>query len=271
MTAFDEATAVRSLCDGVFGAHSRADWSAPLGPNGGYLAAIVLRAMEAQLADRSRPARSITLHYLRPPREGDLRIAVAVERAGRTLSTLSARLTQAGRTCVLATAAFAGSFPAAATFTAPMPRVAPAETLEPFAPHERMPPIAHRIEMRGAVGAIPFSGGDEALTGGWMRLNEPQPLDAAVLALYADAWLPAAFTRVTVPVLAPTIDLTIHFRAPAAAAAVPAGAPVLGVFRSDYAADGLVEEDGELWSADGVLLAHSRQLALLTPPRGSSE
>ncbi len=42
--------------------------------------------------------------------------------------------------------------------------------------------------------------------------------------------------------------------------------PILGVFRSSYASDGLFEEDGELWSPDGVLLAHSRQLALLVAP-----
>jgi len=68
----------------------------------------------------------------------------------------------------------------------------------------------------------------------------------------------------------PTIDLTIHFRAPEAAAIADPDAPVLGVFRSTDAAEGLIEEDGELWSPDGVLLAQSRQLALLVPVGGGS-
>ncbi len=246
------------------------DWSAPRGPNGGYLAAIVLRALEAELDDPARPARSITLHFLRPPAPGELRIEVAVERTGRTLSTLSARLVQEDRLCVLAVGAFAGAFPEAAVFTAPMPQAAPAAGIAPYPVHPAMPPIAHRIVMRPAVGAPPFTGADDALTGGWMSLHEPQRLDAAALALYADAWLPAAFPRMTGPVAAPTIDLTIHFRDPAAAGAVPPDAPVLGVFRSDYAKDGLVEEDGELWSEDGVLLAHARQLALLVPIEGAA-
>ena len=264
-TPFDLAVAVAPQGDGVWLAHSDGAWDAPFGANGGYMAALVLRAMEAELADPARPARSITLHYLRPPQQGELRVQVTVERTGRNLTTLSARVLQEGRECIVALAAFSGDFPEGDRFSAPMPQAPPPEEVEPWAIRPEQPPIAHRIEFRGAIGPLPYSGADEAYTGGWMRMERPQPLDAAALALYADAWLPAAFTRLDGPLAAPTIDLTIHFRDPVAALAVPADAAVLGVFRSDYAAGGFVEEDGELWSPDGVLLAHCRQLALLRP------
>ncbi len=267
MTAFDRAIAVEALGDGAYGASSSPDWSVPRGANGGYLAAIVLRAMEAELADPARPARSITLHYLRPPASGPLHVDVTVERTGRTLSTLSARLSHDGRLCVIAVAAFAGAFTGVTSYSARMPDVAPADTIEPVVPHPQAPPIAHRVEMRRAIGALRFSGGDEALTGGWIGMREPQPPDGATLALYSDAWLPAPFVLLDGPALDPTIDLTIHFRNPAAARAADPGAPILGVFRSRHASDGLFEEDGELWSPDGVLLAHSRQLALLVALR----
>ncbi len=41
----------------------------------------------------------------------------------------------------------------------------------------------------------------------------------------------------------------------------------LGVFRTNHAADGYASEDGELWSADGELLALSRQLRRILAPR----
>ena len=73
-----------------------------------------------------------------------------------------------------------------------------------------------------------------------------------------DSWPPAVFTTSTAPLAVPTLDLTVHLRA-----ALPRpGDWVLGRFRTRVARAGFLEEDGELWSRDGELLAQSRQLAL---------
>ena len=61
----------------------------------------------------------------------------------------------------------------------------------------------------------------------------------------------------------PTVDLTIHFRRDLP---VPGARPddfVLATFRSRFAEQGFIEEDGEIWTRDGTLLAQSRQLAVI--------
>jgi acyl-CoA thioesterase len=78
----------------------------------------------------------------------------------------------------------------------------------------------------------------------------------------ADGYYPAVWARLTEPYAAPTIDLTVHVRAP-----LPVTGPLLARFTTNLAKDGFFEEDGELWSRDGTLVAQSRQLALLLPMR----
>ena len=124
-----------------------------------------------------------------------------------------------------------------------------------------LPPMSYNFRMLPTLGPEPFSGELEwpVETGGWMELLESRPLDAALVVVLADAWWPAPFVRLDRPAPAPTIDLTVHVRAPLPQ---PAG-PVLCAFRSAQLRDGFFEEDGELLLPDGTLLAQCRQLALL--------
>ena len=261
-TAFARATAVEPAGPGAWTATLDGAWSAPSSLNGGYLAAVVLRAMLAELDDPARHARSLTCHYLRPSAPGEASVEVTLERTGRTLSTVSARLSQGGRLCIVALAAFMTDLDGVDEWATAPPAIPPPEEIVALDPPPPEVPMVAQFEVRPALGGPPFSGAPEALTGGWLRFAEPQPLDAPALAMYADGWLPSAWTRLTGPVGAPTVDLTVHFRAPAAALAV-VDDPVLAVFRSRTGSEGFFEEDGELWSRDGVLLAQSRQLALL--------
>jgi acyl-CoA thioesterase len=260
---FEADTAVAPAGDGRFDAEISDQWAVVRGPNGGYIAAIVLRAMEAAVDEPQRAPRSLTLHYLRPPATGPCEVHVDVERTGRTLSSLSARLVQDGRTMVLALGAFGGDFPSAADYAAPRPDVAPPAELHVVPDGPGVLPIARRIALAPAFGPVPFSGGDEALVGGWLRLAEPRVADAAALAFYCDAWLPAPFARLEAPTPAPTVDLTIHFRTRLPHPGLEPEAPVLARFASRTSRGGYFEEDGEIWAPDGTLLAQSRQLALL--------
>jgi acyl-CoA thioesterase len=259
-------TAVEPEGDGRWSTRIHRDWFAPAGPNGGYLAAVVARAMQAQVADASRPLRSITLHYLRRTEEGPAALATTLERHGRSLSSVSARLEQGGATAVLALGAFAGARDDAIDFDdTTMPEVAAPNDCPPLPPPPAplALPIRDRFELRLAIGGELFVESDVALTGGWIRLADGEPADELALVAMTDAWPPAAFTRVGTRMVVPTIDLTVHIRRPAPD---PHGW-FLVLFRTSLAADGYLEEDGELWSEDGTLLAHSRQLALAAPFR----
>ena len=123
-----------------------------------------------------------------------------------------------------------------------------------------------RWELRPCIGAMPRHGAASAETGGWIRPAERQPLDPFLLAAVTDAWPPAVFAMLDedAPSMAvPTIELTIHFRASADEIAATGDRPLLCRFRTRTAADGFIEEDGEVWNEDGTLLAQCRQLAVL--------
>lgn len=264
MTRFSDDTAVIPAGEGCYDARIDQGWWIERGPNGGYLAAIVLRAILAEAAEPERRPRSLTLHYLRPPAVGPCRVRVTVERAGRGVTTMSARLEQDGRDCVLALAAL-GFDRDGATF----------DDLEP--PEVRLPEpivapsgvpvaIAERYDTRPAIGGNLFEPGDEALTGGWIRTVDDDPVDSVLVAALTDAWPPAVFTRAATPIGVPTVDLTIHFRHAPPAPADPGRPWSVVRFRTTTSAEGFLEEDGEVWTPDGVLLAQCRQLAVVVAP-----
>ena len=250
--------------DGVYDARIDPGWWIERGPNGGYVAALVLRAMAAEVADNGRRARSFTVHYLAPPSEGAVEVHVTVERQGRSLTSASARLVQGDRLLAIAVGAFSTSRPSIEFNDLVMPNVASPEELEVLDPGFG-PVMRQRYEQRWALGPRPFTGGDEAVAGGWIRLaaaecsGRPEAVADELLVAMADAWMPPVFSRLATPAAVPTIDLTVHFRDPAPATIDDW---VLVVFRSAVASDGFIEADGELWSRHGALLAQSRQLAV---------
>lgn len=260
---FDLDTAVADLGDGRFAASMSERWWVERGPNGGYVAAVILRAIQAA-AGRERAPRSLTVQFPRAPVAGPVEIAVNIEREGRTATFLSARMEQDGELKATALAVLADDLEISGFEELRMPSIEPPGEL--YSPDPArvpgMPTMFQNYSVRPALGDEAFSGG-APYSGVWVRAREPRPLDAALAAAILDAWFPAPFIKLDGPVPAPTIDYTVHFRAPLPEPGACAEDPYLAIFRSGLARGGFVEEDGELWSQDGRLLAQSRQLALL--------
>jgi acyl-CoA thioesterase len=268
VSAFERDTSVRPLGDGAYEGSLAGRWWIGRAPNGGYLAAVILRALEAALGDPDRAPRSVTVHYLTPPKEGPVTVACSVERSGRALSTLSARVQQDDRLIAVALAAFSEPWPAGIELDdAAPPDVPRPEGIEP--PSWERPRFAENFDTRHALGTTPFSGADDALTGGWIRLNEPQIADDVYVMMLADAWPPAVFQLVEDFFPVPTVELTVHFRVALPLAGATAEDFHLVRFQTRLVRDGFLEEDGAIWSPDGQLLAQSRQLALVLPGPGS--
>ena len=261
MSSFDQDTALEPVGPGVWDGHVAQGWATPRGPLGGYVMAILLRAMREAVADPARSARSATMHFLRVPEVGPVRLTATLEREGRSLSTVSGRMEQGGKPVGLALGAWSKPWDSPLLPAPPMPEVAPPEGREPSAgPGRNDPPdFVKRLTMQPRFGDPPFSGSDSGETGAWMGLLEERPIDELAIAVMADAWFPAPWPRLTELAPAPTIDLTLHIRAPLP---LPDGL-LLGRFRNRLVRDGFFDEDGELFSQDGQLVAESRQLALL--------
>ena len=259
---FDADTALRPAGEGRWEGRLAAGWETPRGPLGGYVMAILMRGLESAVADPARQARSLTMHFLRPPHEGAVTVSARVERAGRTLSTVTGRLEQDGKLVGLAIGAYSAAWDSPTLDGSPMPDGGPPperDGPEKGFPRDSAPPFAGKVSMHHRFGDPPFSGSARGEVGGWLGLRERRPIDALAVAVLADAWFPAPWPRLRALAPAPTIDLTVHFRAP-----LPLeDGLLLGRFTSRLVRDGFFEEDGALWAPDGTLVAQSRQLGLL--------
>jgi acyl-CoA thioesterase II len=263
VSAFDRGVRLERSPDGRWRGEALRPWRVYQGPNGGYLAAIILNAQIHELGDPSRSPRAFNVHFVDRAVEGELVIEVTTERVGRSFASTTARMFQEGRLCATSNCSFSIRREGESYDEHGMPEVADPDDLPPTpVPPEMLPDFARNFDYRFALGNLPYTSSPNAVLGGWMRPADPYPVDEILLACYSDAMPPAVFTRLSSPVDAPTVDLTVHFL----------GEPprvhdwVLCRFESPVADNGVLIEDGSMWSKDGRLLARSRQLALFKKP-----
>jgi len=261
---FDADVTLRPAGRGAYDLDVPAHWRIGRGAtNGGYVAGVMTRALEEVVTGAGRVPRSLTIHYVAGCGPGPARVTAAVEREGRSMTTLSARMTQGEATVALALAAFGAPRPGLDFQHLPMPEAPPPEEVASWRPAIPGPSFPVNWEYRLCVGGAPYAQAPEAVSGGWIRPSEPRTLDASQLAAMADAWLPPVLLLFDGPRgIVPTIDLTVHFRAALPLPGATSADYSFAVFSSRVGAEGYWESDGVIWSRDGRVLAQARQLAV---------
>lgn len=261
---FADDTALVALGDGRYEATLTGRWWIVTGPNGGLLAALLLRAAEHVVCG-PRPelaARIITVQFMSGPREGTVQLSAAVERQGRRIAFARVTMTQDATVLCQAKVTFGATLGDEFDLTDQVMPAVPSPEDSPWFDPARTHGEARRRWDRRHVEV-----GEAGTVAGWLRLEEPGvAVDGAVLALMCDNLPPSLRTHEPDPALADrlhttTIEMTVYLRV--AAPAVPDGEPCLVVLRSGTVREGFHQEDGEVWSRDGRLLATSRQLALV--------
>jgi acyl-CoA thioesterase len=256
---FDADTAVTTLDDHRYGTKLLGTWNIVAGPNGGYLAALMARAMTNSVNEPERGLRSITVHYLARPEFDDVEIDVNIVRAGRSLSTVQSTMRQGDRIILSSIAAFSKPWTSAETWSMPISAHATDAGVDMDG---HRPAVAQNWAGVPIVDAPFFSGEGSPRVAQWIRAIKPRPLDAIELVAISDAVPPAGFPAMTTPAAMPTVDLTVHIRATLPLENPPQDDRVYAECNTHHVADGFADDDCHIWSADGRLLAQSRQLAI---------
>jgi acyl-CoA thioesterase len=235
-------------------------WNTASGrPNGGYLMAVGVRALQQR--SRFRDPLVASAFFLRPGAPGPARVQLETARNGRRTSTGEARMHQGAKEILRVVATFADLDQAdgRTLSLATMPDLpCPDELMDPLA-GIALPgvTVADRVEYRvvqppGWLRGRPS--GDPSMTF-WMRFADGREPDLLSLPFLADAAYPAVMELGELP--SATMELTIHLRNR------PAPGWLACQITTRHLTGGFHEEDCDIWDSQGTLIAQSRQLAIL--------
>ncbi|MET9776393.1 thioesterase family protein [Streptomyces sp. NPDC006367] len=272
---FDRDTGVTRRAPGVYDIDLSAGWTIINAVNGGYLLAVLARALGDTLPHPD--PFTVSAHYLTASRPGPAVVRTETVRTGRTLSTGQASLFQyddegneVERIRVLASYGDLDALPDDVRTSAKPPAIPPMdqcfgpETASDVrlpsggpAPVEGSSAIADRLMLKLDPATLGWALGQPSGKGemrAWFGLADGRDADPFSLLLAVDALPPTAF-ELGLKGWVPTVELTAHVRCR------PAPGPLRVSIATRNLAGGFLEEDAEVWDSADRLVAQSRQLA----------
>ncbi|SDY97820.1 acyl-CoA thioesterase II [Pseudomonas sp. NFIX28] len=239
-----------------------ADWAQGRASFGGLVAALQYEAMRAKVP-AERPVRSLAITFVGPV-SPDVPVSFEVEvlREGKAVSQVLGRAVQDGQVVTLVQGSFGASRPSEVSVVAEQ---APAMKHWDECPElpciEGVTPAFMRyLAMRWSIGGMPFTGNKSRDMGGWVRLRgdvKEEPMSESHILALVDAWPPALLPHLTSPAPGSTLTWTIEFVQPLQALSTLDWCKYR--VSIEHARDGYGHAAATLWSAEGQLIALSRQ------------
>jgi acyl-coenzyme A thioesterase PaaI-like protein len=255
----DQECELTARGDGVYERDTGRIWWGVGAQHGGYVMALAMTALDLELNDPTMDVQHCALHYMKPFVDGPFRAEVTVERRGRTMANATARLWSGGRMAGLVLASFATRRPIAEFMVATPPDVAPLGPDE-AAPEPPFPvPTFDHFDLHPRIHDAHGTG--TRRVAGWVVPRTPEIVDHRYLGLLADLWPPVIYHLWPpgVRAVSQSVDLTYHARSSLPRADLPPATPLLVALSTRGSMGGFVDEDVEIWTEQGELLAISRQ------------
>jgi acyl-CoA thioesterase len=259
---FDDATKV-TAGDSRWQGHTSEDYWAFVGPFGGATAATILRAL-IDHPQRAGSPLALTVNYCAPIAQGAFDLDVRLVKANRSSQHWCVELTQdGGEVATLATAVFAERRPSWSHQPAPFPGATPFEQIRPY-PKIKMS-WANQYDFRFIEGYPDYSGAkkDEAASAYsklWIADRVPRKIDMLSLVSMSDAFFARVFHARHELVPFGTVSLTTYFHTDVEDLAAEDIDRVLGVADAKIFHKSYGDQNGELWSPNGRLLATTTQI-----------
>ncbi len=260
---FDDATRV-TAGDSRWQGQTSEDYWAFVGPFGGATAATILRAL-IDHPQRSGDPLALTVNYCAPIAEGTFDLDVRLVKANRSTQHWSVELTQGGaEVATLATAVFAERRPSWSHQQAEFPKAAPFEQIVPYSrvAASWVKQYDFRfVEGDPNFGGTPPAAPPNAFSKLWIGDRVPRKIDMLSLMAMSDAFFARVFHARRELVPFGTVSLTTYFHASAEDLAAEDISRILAVADAKIFHKSYGDQNGELWSPSGRLLATTTQIA----------
>ncbi len=257
--ALDDSLRLNRVDADLFDTETDATYWNMIGPYGGWIAAMLLKAVLQDAADGFEPV-SITVDFLKAPAEGPLVLRRYCDRAGRTTAFWRVVMETAdGTPCARAMITLAPHRDTLDFSDYRMPEVPDAQSAEPF--QATMLPIrwAHTYETRPVKGRLGEKN-DDTHSLVWIREADGRPLDHLSLTAIADSPFPRLFIRTGSPSNISTITMTTYLHASATELAAIGNDFILVDAVGERAGGGFYDQYAKFYGPTGHLIATSQQM-----------